>query len=143
MSSFLPCAFRQNLDKDQNLDKQINSFYIEIKQRIPPKEFLQKQSSQKNPPKNPSKKILPKNSCKIFPPKNPSEKFQKIPKKSKQFPKIFQQFLKKLLKKFLRFWKYPIPYIALGGRKPFRACYIHASTFSHNSLSCFHWGFLS
>ena len=28
-----------------------------------------------------------------------------------------EQFLKKLL----RFWKYPIPCIALGGRKPFRA----------------------
>ena len=75
-------AFRQNLDKDQNLDKQINSFYIEIKQIIPPKAFLQKQSSGKNPPKNPSKKILPKNSSKIFPPKNPPKKIlQKNSKK--------------------------------------------------------------
>ena len=48
-------------------------------------------------PKNPSKKYLQKNS----PRKNPPKKIQKI----------------------LWFWKYPIPYIALGGRKPFRACF--------------------
>ena len=59
------------------------------------KEFLTKSSLQKIPPK----KFLPKES---------SKKIQKI---SKWF-----------LKKFLRFWKYPIPYIALRGRKPFRAC---------------------
>ena len=44
-------------------------------------------------------------------PKNSSQKF--LPKKSPKFPK-----------KFLRFWKYPIPYIALRGRKPVRACFI-------------------
>ena len=30
LPSFLPCAFRQNLDKNQNLDIQINSFLIKI-----------------------------------------------------------------------------------------------------------------
>ena len=38
---------------------------------------------------------------------------------------IFWNFPKnsKIPKRIPRFWKYPIPYIALGGRKPFRACY--------------------
>ena len=53
---------------------------------------------------------------------------QRIPK---EFPKNSQRILKKFPKnspkieefpqKFPRFWKYPIPYIALRGRKPFRA----------------------
>ena len=30
---------------------------------------------------------------------------------------------KQFLKKLLRFWKYPIPYIALRGLKPFWACF--------------------
>ena len=30
LSSFLPSPFRQNLEKNQNLDKQINSFHIQI-----------------------------------------------------------------------------------------------------------------
>ena len=42
---------------------------------------------------------------KEFRQKNPPKKY---PKKSK---------------KFLRFWKHPIPYIALGGWKPFWACF--------------------
>ena len=76
-------AFRQNLDKDQNLDKQINS-----------KKILQK-NSQKT-----SKQIL---------------KFR--PKKSKKIQKNFQTISQNIPK----FSKYPIPYIALRGRKPFRA----------------------
>ena len=80
----VPCAFRQNLDKDQNLEKQINSFYIEIKQRIPPKEFLLKKSSLKNPSEK-----LPKNF------KKNSKKFPKNPNNSE---KIFKQSLKKFLR---------------------------------------------
>ena len=84
---FLPSlALRQNLDKNQNLDKQINS---NVK-----KEFL---------PKNPPKKILPKNFSQKF--------LQKDSFKKKSSGKI--------PKKFLRFWKYIIPYIALRDRKPF------------------------
>ena len=41
---------------------------------------------------------------------------------SKKSPKKIQKISKQFFKKFLRFWKYPIPYIALGGLKPFRAC---------------------
>ena len=101
---FLPSlALRQNLDKNQNLDKQINSNV-----RIPPKKNSRKKSSQKISPKNSSKKIPPK--------KNPPEKFQK---NSKKFQKQIQTISKKILKKFLRFWKYIIPYIALRDRKPF------------------------
>ena len=37
-----------------------------------------------------------------------------MPKKSKELPKNFS--------KIPNFEKCPIPYIALGGRKPFRAC---------------------
>ena len=59
---------------------------------------VNKNSFQRIPPK----KILPKNFSKKIPPK----------KSSKMIPQ-----------KFLRFWKYPIPYIALGGQKPFRACF--------------------
>ena len=58
-------------------------------------------------------RILPKKSSK----KNSSQKI--LLKISQQIQKISKQFLKN----FLRFWKYPIPYIALGGRKPFRACF--------------------
>ena len=112
----------------QNLDKNINSFHIpysnnlaalnnvnkEFLSKIPPKKFLPKKFSQKIPPKN----ILPKNSS------------QKIHTKisSQNIPKKIQKISKKFLKKFLRFWKYPIPYIALGGRKPFRACFIEYLT---------------
>ena len=66
------------------------------------KEFLQKNFSQKNPPK----KFLQKNSSKKI--------LQKIPPKnsSKKIPKKIQK----------RFLKYPMPYIALRGRKPFQAC---------------------
>ena len=55
---FLPCALRQNLDKNQNLGKQINSLHVVItqltlpmqcKQRTPPKKFLPKKFLQKNP----------------------------------------------------------------------------------------------
>ena len=85
-----------------------------------------KSSSQKNPhnkflPKKSFQKIFPKNFLKKHPsnplknsPKNSQKVAQKSPKKSK---KKSYKFLKK------RFWKYPIPYIALGARKPFQACY--------------------
>ena len=73
----------------------INSFYIKI--------ILYSSQSKEFLPKNPLKKYLQKNPTKKFPQKNQ--------KNSEQF-----------LKKFIRFWKYPFPYIVLGGRKPFRAC---------------------
>ena len=74
---------------------QTNQFLLHSSQRIPPKKFLPENFSQKNPPKKFLQKIL-----------------NKIQKCSKQ---IFKQFL--------RFWKNPIPYIALRGRKPFRICF--------------------
>ena len=85
-----------------------NSFQI-----ILPKKFSQKISLRKI-----LQKILRKNSLRISK-KNP-KKIQKFPK---FFPKI-QKMSKQFLKKFIRFWKHPIPYIALGGRKPFRACFV-------------------
>ena len=80
------------------------SFFIETKSwhTIVNKEFLPKNSSQKkSSQKNPPKKFLPEN----YSNKNSPEKF---PKKIQKIPKQF-------MKKFLRFWKYPIPYIALRG----------------------------
>ena len=66
LNFFLPSPFRQNLDK------QINSFYIQCKQRIPTKKIL---------PKKFSKKILKKFLI-HSPPKNKKIQaiFQKIPK---------------------------------------------------------------
>ena len=60
------------------------------------------------------------NSSQRIPPKKILQKkfSQKIPTKNSQ--KISKHFLNK----FLRFWKYPIPSIAIGGRKPFRACFV-------------------
>ena len=75
----------------------------QYKQRIPLKSFLPKIL-----PKNSSQKIRQKKYLQKSPP-------DKFPRNSKKF--------KKISKKFLRFWKYPNPYIALGGRKPFRACF--------------------
>ena len=67
---------------------------------------------------NVDKYFLPKNSSKENSSKNISQKIQKI---SKQ-----------LLKKFPIFRKCPIPYIALGGRKPFWACFVSDLTFKNN-----------
>ena len=52
------------------------------------------------------------------------QNFQRNPQKMLKYSKKIQEFPKhsRITKKFPRFWKYPIPYIALGGRKPFRAC---------------------
>ena len=146
MSFLLPSALRQTLDKNQNLEKQINPFHNQLtltistknssqkipskkflpQKKNPPKKFLPKTSSpkkflQKNPTKKfLQKKFLPKNSFINIPPKKSSKKFpQKFPKNSKKFPKKFPSSFSK---KFLRFWKYWIPYIALRGRKPFRTC---------------------
>ena len=47
--SFLPCALRQSFDKNQNLDKQINFFHIQIASQRISKEFPK--NSQRNPPK--------------------------------------------------------------------------------------------
>jgi len=84
-----PSPLRQNLDKNQNLNKQVNSNVN--------KEFLPKNSSQKNPPKkilpkNPLKKSSKKISPKKFLQKNPSENFPK--NFQKKFPKKFQIFSK-------------------------------------------------
>ena len=124
--SFLPSSpLRQYLDKNQNLDKQVNS---NVNKEFLPKKSSPKSSqkilSEKSSQKNPHKKTLPKNSSKKIPPKNSSKKsLRKIPwklqKNSIKIPKIYKQFLKK----FVRFWKCPIPYIALGGRKPFWASF--------------------
>ena len=78
----------------------------------PPKQFLTKNplkiSSQKIPHKNFSKKFLQRNSFKKI-----------LLKNSQNIPRNIQ----KISKKFRRFWKYPISFIAPGGWKPFRACY--------------------
>ena len=105
-------AISQTLDKNQNIYKQINSFHIQISTLADfnnvNKEFLQKNSSHKNPPKttsqkNPPKKFLPKN----FSQKNPPNKFLK-------FPNNFS-------KNSLDFENIQFPtYIALRGRNPFR-----------------------
>ena len=96
-SFFFFLALPQNLDKNQNLDKEINSNLN--------KEFLPKNSSQKIPPE---KILLKKSSQKIL--KKISK--QKKSKKNLKNPNNFQTISQKI----------PIPYIALRGRKPFRAC---------------------
>ena len=93
---------------------------FQCKQRIPPKEFLPKKSSQKSFQRIPPKKFCQKNSSKKSSGKIP-KKFQK--KFQKKQTKKFQKNSKQFLQNFLRFWKYLIPYIALRGRKPFRACF--------------------
>mgnify|MGYP006903673972 CR=1 FL=1 len=55
---------------------------------------------------------------------------KKFPPKSQKSP----QKILKISKKILRFWKYPIPYIALSGRKPFWAS-ISKKLFFNNSDS--------
>ena len=82
----------------------------------PPKKFLQKIR-----PKNSSKKILWKNFKKNF--KKNSKQIQQNPKNSPKISEKIQKISKQLLKKFPIFRKCPISYIALGGRKPFRACF--------------------
>ena len=92
-SSFLPSPLRQNLDKNQNLDKQVNSNVN--------KEFLPKNSSQKIPPKkNPPKKILPKNSFqKNSYKENPPKKIlKKNPKNSPKNPEKIQTISQKIPK---------------------------------------------
>mgnify|MGYP006975828853 CR=1 FL=1 len=93
--SFFFLPLRQNYSKILTKSSISYYFLINSSQKIPPKKF-----SQKNPPKKSSQKI-------------PLKKF------SWEIPK---NFLKKP-RNFLTIWKYPIPYIALGGRKPFRVCY--------------------
>ena len=96
----------------------INPFHIQITLTM-----SWKNSSQKvHPKKTTPKKFLQKKSSKNIPPKNP----QKFP------PKI-QNISKQFVKKIIRFWKYTIPYIALRGQKPFRACLLQ--TFISNMLA--------
>ena len=105
------------------------------------KEFLPKSSSQKAPPKKILlKKFLPKH----FYQKNPPEKFlpKNFSQKSlKKFSQQIQKISKQFFKKILRFWNHPIPYIALRGRKPFRACFFIFLTV-HRGVFCqfsFQW----
>ena len=81
--------------------------------------YFLKTSSQKNLPKKILQKILPKNPPKEILPKRSSQKNPKPPKKIQEKSKKFQNNSSNSS----WFWKYPIPYIALGGRKPFRACF--------------------
>ena len=79
--------------------------------------------------KNSSQKILSKNSSQ-------KKSSQKIPtKKPSKIPKNFIKMSTNFLLKILRFWKYPIPYIALRGRKPFRACFFVDSKIVKTSLT--------
>ena len=52
------------------------------------------------------------------------------PQKNQEFPKH-----SRITKKFPRFWKYPISYIALGGQKPFRACWYPLCIFLYRLFS--------
>ena len=58
---------------------------------------------------------------------------QKIPnefwKNSQRISQKFPKKIQKIPKKFPRFWKYLIPYIALKGQKPFRACFTEKSAY--------------
>ena len=71
MKILLPSLLTQNLDKIQNLDKQVNSNVN--------KEFLPKKSSQQS-------------SQKILPPNLPKQFLKKIQKNSKKFSKNFWDF---------------------------------------------------
>ena len=82
-------------------------------QKIPPKKIL---------PKNFSQNIFPKKFLQKIPPKNSQKILNTIPPKN-------QKICKQFFKKFLRFWKYPIPYIGLRSWKPFRALFIFLSNF--------------
>jgi hypothetical protein len=88
---FLPCALRQNLDKNQDLGKQINSFYVyadnfdNVNKEFLPKKYTQKNISNKTPPKTSSQKFLLKSSSQKNSQKNPKN-FQTIFKMSIQFP---------------------------------------------------------
>ena len=95
------------------------NFLQKILPKFSPKNSLPKNSSQKIP----TKKFLQKNQLKKFP-----NNSQTISKKFQKFPQKILKSSKQFFKKILRFWKYPIPCIALGGRKLFRAC-----------LFDFHW----
>ena len=105
LPSFLPSALRQTLDKNQNLEKQINPFHIQITlQTIPYKKYLPKSSPQKVLQKKSSqifslKKILPK----LFSQNEPPKKFLPInssknvpPKKSPKNPKKFLSISQKI-----------------------------------------------
>ena len=151
--SFLPSPLTQNLDKQVNSN--INK---ESSQSIPPKKSFQKKSLKKNLPKKflpkkSSQKISPQKILQKIPPKksfgkipwkfqkkihrnfqNQIQKFQKFPNNVQKDKKKFQTISNPNFK-FLRFWKYPIPYIALGGRKPFWACYQNQSTLT--PTACF------
>ena len=103
MKFFLPSsALRQNLPKKISQQKILTKNFSK---KIPPKKFLQK---------NFSKKIHTKK----FP-----QKFQKkFQKNSKEFWTISPKF-----KDFEN--TYLIPYIALKGQKPFRACFTEKSAY--------------
>ena len=121
--SFLPYSpLTQNLDKNQNLDKQINSFHIQITFCwIPPKNAPKKIPPKKILPK----KILPKKSSQNVSPKQFHQKnsvkevLQKILQKNyqKKFPKSSKKFQKNITN------------IALGGSNPFGACFVWSLIF--------------
>ena len=62
------------------------------------------------------------------------EAFRKLQSLLKYFPQNIQKSSEQFLKKFSRFWKYPIPYIVLRGWKPFRACYHSALILDYTTL---------
>ena len=90
---------------------------------LPPSFFIETKSWQK------LKSWKTKNSQRI--PRKISPNFSKSPQISPQnsqnIPKKFQRN-SRINKKFPRFWKYPIPYIAHGVGKPFRACWCEKPT---------------
>ena len=77
-------------------------------------------------------KEFPKNSQRI--PKEFQKNSRRIPeefqKNSQEFPKNSQ----KIPKKIPKFGKYPIPYIALRGRKPFQACYLSFASITYSTM---------
>ena len=97
--------------------KSLQSSQFQGKYRTPPKILTKKV------PKNPPQKILPKDPPKNFSQKIPPKKFGQKSSSKKSSWKISKEFRKK----FLRFWKHPISFIALKGRKPFQACFLKNS----------------
>ena len=110
------------------------------------------QQNSKRFPKDFQKKIPPKNSQRIpkefskipkefpkysrrIPKENNSERIPKeFQKNSKRIPKEFQKNSQKNSQDFenITHVNFPIPYIALQGRKRFRACLLHAPILTEN-----------
>ena len=113
LPKFLPsfCFQTKSWQKDQSLsDSNSLADFNNVNKEFIPKNFPKKIFSKKSYQKFSPKTILPKNSSNDIPPKKSSKKFPKnFPKNSKK-----KSFQNSFSIKFLRFWKFPLPYIALN-----------------------------